>query len=123
MVLLIRQFPPEAWGPMQYAGAVLLGIGSIFWTVARFQLGASFSVSAQARQLVTRGLYSKIRNPIYVFGSCVIAGMILVVGHPIWLLIFLIILPLQIWRAGKESGVLEARFGDDYRRYKAGTWF
>src|SRR5579864_2211970 len=123
MVLLIRRFPPGTWTPMQYAGAVLLGIAFIFWTVARFQLGASFSVTAQARQLVTRGLYSKIRNPIYVFGSCVIAGGILVAGHPIGLLIFLIILPLQIWRAGKESSVLQEKFGDDYRRYKAGTWF
>ena len=123
IVLMMRRYSPDAWGPMQYAGAVLLAVGFIFWTVARFQLGASFTVSAQARQLVTRGLYSKVRNPIYVFGSCVIAGAILVTGHPIGLLIFLIILPLQIWRAGKESGVLEAKFGDDYRRYKAGTWF
>src|SRR5579864_3786981 len=118
VVLMIRQYPPQAWGPMQYAGAALLGFGFIFWTIARFQLGASFTVSAQARQLVTRGLYSKIRNPIYVFGSCVIAGGILVAGHPIGLLIFLIILPLQIWRAGKESSVLQEKFGDDYRRYK-----
>ena len=122
-VLLIRRYLPQAWGPMQYAGAVLLGIGFIFWTTARFQLGASFTASAQARQLVTHGLYSRIRNPIYIFGSCVIAGMILVVGHPSWLLIFMIIVPLQIRRARKESGVLEAKFGDDYRQYKAGTWF
>jgi protein-S-isoprenylcysteine O-methyltransferase Ste14 len=123
MVLMIRQYSPYAWGMMQYAGVALLGLGFILWTIARFQLGASFTVSAQARQLVTRGLYSKIRNPIYVFGSCVIAGMILVVGHPVWLLIFLIIIPLQIWRAAKESSVLEEKFGEEYRQYKASTWF
>jgi protein-S-isoprenylcysteine O-methyltransferase Ste14 len=123
MVLVIRQLSPMAWRTMQYAGVALLGVGFIFWTIARFQLGASFTVSAQARNLVTHGLYSKIRNPIYVFGSCVIAGMILVLGHPIWLLIFLVVIPLQIWRAGKESSVLETKFGEDYRRYKAGTWF
>ena len=123
MVLVIRQRSPAMWGTMQYVGVALLGLGFILWTIARFQLGASFTVSAQARQLVTHGLYSKIRNPIYVFGSCVIAGMILVLGHPIWLLIFLIIIPLQISRAGKESSVLEAKFGEDYRRYKADTWF
>jgi len=123
MVLMIRKYSPEAWGVMQYAGVLLLGCGFILWTIARFQLGSSFTVSAQARQLVTRGLYSKIRNPIYVFGSCVIAGMILVVGYPIALLIFLIIIPLQIWRARKESNVLESAFGEEYRRYKASTWF
>jgi len=108
---------------MQLTGICLLSIGFILWTVARFQLGSSFSVSAQARQLVTHGLYSKLRNPIYVFGSCVIIGLILTLGRPIWLLVFLIIIPLQIWRANKESSVLEAAFGDDYRRYRAQTWF
>ena len=77
---LLRQFPPAGWGTMQIVGACLLGLGFILWTVARFQLGSSFAVTAQARHLVTHGLYSKIRNPIYVFGSCVIAGAILVAG-------------------------------------------
>jgi protein-S-isoprenylcysteine O-methyltransferase Ste14 len=108
---------------MQVAGICLLGIGFVLWTTARFQLGRSLTVTAQAKQLVTRGLYSKIRNPIYVFGSCVIAGLILVLGRPVWLLAFLIVIPLQIWRARKESAVLEASFGEEYRRYRAGTWF
>lgn len=114
---------PPSWTAMQTAGLLLLAIGFVFWTIARFQLGASFAVTAQARQLVTRGIYSKIRNPIYVFGSCVVAGLFLLVGHPKYLLIFLIIIPLQIWRARKEAAVLEAKFGDEYRAYRAATWF
>lgn len=121
--LAIWKYPPEAWGAMQIAGMVLAAMGFILWTVARFQLGASFAVSAQARKLVAHGLYSKIRNPIYVFASFVIVGMILVSGKPVWLLIFALIIPLQIWRARKESGVLEAAFGEEYRRYRAKTWF
>ena len=108
---------------MPTTGLLLLIVGFILWTVARFQLGASFTVKAEARQLVTRGLYSKIRNPIYVFGSMVMAGGILVFGKPVWLLIFVLVIPLQIWRAGKESAVLEAAFGEEYRKYRAGTWF
>jgi protein-S-isoprenylcysteine O-methyltransferase Ste14 len=47
----------------------------ILLTISRIQLGDSFSVSPQAKQLVTRGgLYSRIRNPIYVFGTIVFAG-------------------------------------------------
>jgi protein-S-isoprenylcysteine O-methyltransferase Ste14 len=53
----------------------------------------------------------------------VIAGLILVLGRPIWLLLFLIVIPLQIWRARKESDVLEAAFGEEYRKYRASTWF
>jgi protein-S-isoprenylcysteine O-methyltransferase Ste14 len=108
---------------MQIVGACLLSLGFILWTVARFQLGSSFAVTAQARHLVTHGLYSKIRNPIYVFGSCVIAGVILMVGRPIFLLIFALIVPLQIWRGRKEASVLAEKFGEEYRRYRAGTWF
>lgn len=114
---------PAVWGNMQIVGACLLLIGFVLWTVARFQLGASFTATAQARQLVTHGLYSRLRNPVYIFGSCVIAGVILVVGRPVWLLVFLLIIPMQIWRGRKEAQVLEAKFGDEYRRYRAGTWF
>jgi protein-S-isoprenylcysteine O-methyltransferase Ste14 len=120
---LLWQDPPVAWRALPITGLSLLIVGFILWTVARFQLGASFAVKAEARQLVTRGLYSKIRNPIYVFGSMVIAGGILVFGKPVWLLIFLLVIPLQIWRTGKESAVLEAAFGEEYRKYRAGRWF
>jgi protein-S-isoprenylcysteine O-methyltransferase Ste14 len=119
----VRRFPPDAWSRLQIIGACLLLVGFVFWTVARFQLGASLTVSAHAKKLVTRGIYSKIRNPIYVFGSCLIAGMILVMGRPVWLLAFVLIIPLQIWRAGKESSVLQNAFGAEYSRYRAGTWF
>jgi len=40
----------------------------------------------------------------------VLAGAILVFGRPVWLLIFVVIIPFEIRRAGKESVVLEAAF-------------
>ena len=113
---------PAAWTPLRLVGLCLASIGFALWTVARFQLGKSFAVTAQARQLVMRGLYSKLRNPIYIFGSLFIAGYILVLDRPRWLLIFVVIVPLQIWRARKESRVLEAKFGEEYRAYRARTW-
>jgi len=114
---------PVKWTPLQTIGLLLVAVGFILWTVARFQLGNSLTVSAQAKQLVTHGLYSTIRNPIYVFGSTMIAGLILLMGRPVWLLVFVVIIPLQLWRAGKESQVLETEFGEAYRRYRASTWF
>lgn len=108
---------------MAIVGLCLGAAGFVLWTIARFQLGSSFAVTAQARHLVTHGLYSKFRNPIYLFGSFVIAGGILSVQRPLLLLIFLVLIPIQIWRAGKESRVLEDKFGDDYRKYRAQTWF
>jgi protein-S-isoprenylcysteine O-methyltransferase Ste14 len=120
---IIRQYGPSSWMAEQFVGVSLLAIGFTLWTLARFQLGKSLAVTAQAKKLVTSGLYSKIRNPIYVFGSCVIAGLILTLGRPIWLLAFVAIIPLQIWRVRKESSVLESAFGDEYRTYRASTWF
>ena len=117
------QLAPGAWTPLRAVGLCLAICGFVLWTVARFQLGSSFAVSAQAKHLVTRGLYSKIRNPIYVFGSLFIVGFLLLLARPLWLLIFVLVVPLQIWRAGKEAKVLEAAFGEEYRRYRAGTWF
>ncbi|HKU22209.1 MAG TPA: isoprenylcysteine carboxylmethyltransferase family protein [Terriglobales bacterium] len=113
---------PVAWSPLRILGLCLATVAFVLWSVARFQLGNSLTVSAQARRLVTRGLYAKIRNPIYAFGSLFIAGFILLLGRPQWLLIFLLIIPLQLWRAGKEARVLEAKFGEEYRAYKARTW-
>lgn len=119
----VRRYAPAAWGTNQHVGLVIFAIGFVFWTIARFQLGASLTVTAQARKLITTGLYSRIRNPIYVFGSCCIAGLILMIARPIWLLVFAVVVPLQIWRGRKEAQVLEASFGDEYRRYRASVWF
>jgi protein-S-isoprenylcysteine O-methyltransferase Ste14 len=80
-------------------------------------------VAAKAKSLVTTGLYSRIRNPIYVFGGLVIAAFLVYIGRPLLLLVFLILIPVQIVRARKESQVLEETFGDEYRAYKARTWF
>lgn len=121
--LMFRTSAPASWGTTQIIGASLVAVGFLLWTVARFQLGSSIAVSAQANKLVTRGLYSKIRNPIYVFSSCLIAGAILTFGRPVWLLVFLGIISLQVWRAGKESSVLEDAFGEEYRMYRTATWF
>jgi protein-S-isoprenylcysteine O-methyltransferase Ste14 len=113
----------EPWPPMRIAGACLMIAGFTLWAIARIQLGSSFSMKAKATALVTHGLYSRIRNPIYVFGSCVITGVILFYEKLIYLIVFVVIIPLQIVRARTESRVLEDKFGIDYRNYKARTWF
>ena len=120
---LLWRRPPEDWTALRIVGLVLIVAGFVLWTIARFQLGASFAVRAKARKLVTHGLYARIRNPVCLFGSWVLAGAMLVFGQPVWLLGFAVLIPLQIWRARKESEVLEAAFGDQYRKYRAGTWF
>ena len=112
-----------AWSAHQIAG-LAIGIPALcLWALARLELGKSFSISAQAKELVTHGLYSKIQNPVYVFGSILIAGAIVYFGQPKYFLVFLIILPMQLVRVREERRVLEAKFGDAYREYRKRTWF
>jgi protein-S-isoprenylcysteine O-methyltransferase Ste14 len=91
--------------------------------LARVQLGKAFSVQAKASTLVTTGLYSRIRNPIYLFGAFTVAGIIIWTGRPWLFLVFAVLIPLQVYRARKEAQVMEAAFPDAYREYKKKTWF
>lgn len=112
-----------AWTPMRVAGVAIALPAFIMFCIARVQLGRSFSVEAKATELVTTGVYSKIRNPIYVFGAIMALGVIIWSGQPILLLFFVVLIPMQIVRARKESRILEAKFGDAYREYRKKTWF
>jgi len=85
--------------------------------LSRYTLGRSFSVTAKATALVTWGIYSRVRNPIYVSGFIFIAGAILMIGRPEGLVLLLALIPMQIVRARREATVLEAKFGDAYREY------
>ncbi|MGB8522385.1 MAG: isoprenylcysteine carboxylmethyltransferase family protein [Candidatus Acidiferrales bacterium] len=112
------------WTPAHIAGAILLVAGFIGWLTARLQIREFFTPRAEARGLVTTGLYSKIRNPIYFFGLVFFAGLVLYLSIPRWgLLLMLLIIVMQVWRARNEARVLEAKFGDAYRQYRAKTWF
>jgi protein-S-isoprenylcysteine O-methyltransferase Ste14 len=114
---------PGPWDFQRCIGAawMILGIAGI--VTARFQLGKSFAIRAKAHQLVTHGIYSKIRNPIYVSGAVLLAGFVLVLHRPILWLVFLALIIMQTFRARREAKVLEAAFGDAYRDYRRKTWF
>lgn len=111
------------WNVQRYIGTALVIVGITCIVIARFQLGRSFSITAQARQLVTTGLYSRIRNPIYVFGTVAIIGLTLVFQKPaLWIIVAVLVVGQTI-RARREAQVLEAAFGDAYREYRRKTWF
>jgi protein-S-isoprenylcysteine O-methyltransferase Ste14 len=123
VVWLVLHADLVEWTPVKVAGAVVAGVSLALLVTARLQLGAAFSVKAKASKLVTTGLYAKIRNPIYVFGALALLGMALVLGNWVLLALVLLLSPIQVGRARKEEAVLAAAFGEEYARYKAGTWF
>lgn len=118
-LLLFTRLP---WNTQTAAGLALALCGFVLWMVARFQLGRSFTVRAQARRLVTCGLYSRFRNPIYLFGEVAYLGLAVAWGRWIGYLCIVLTCACQLLRAKKEQAVLEQALGEEYRRYKAGTW-
>jgi protein-S-isoprenylcysteine O-methyltransferase Ste14 len=122
VIVLVLQWT-GSWTGLRVLGFLLLLGGMALVFTARMQLGRSFSVTPQARRLVTHGLYARIRNPIYIFGTVAIAGMLLIWQKP-WTWILLPVLALaQVLRARREAAVLEAKFGEEYRAYRRRTWF
>jgi protein-S-isoprenylcysteine O-methyltransferase Ste14 len=111
------------WTISRIAGLAIAGPSFILFVLARMQLGEAFSVQAKATKLVTTGLYSRIRNPIYVFGALMVAGVIIWLEKPWLLLCLAALVPLQVVRSRKEEQVLAEKFGDAYQEYKRHTWF
>jgi protein-S-isoprenylcysteine O-methyltransferase Ste14 len=118
--LLFTHLP---WTTQTVAGLALALCGFSLWMIARFQLGRSFAVRAQASSLVTRGLYSRFRNPVYLFGEVAYLGLAVAWGRSVGYLWIVLSSAGQLLRARKEAAVLEQSFGEEYRRYKTGTWF
>jgi protein-S-isoprenylcysteine O-methyltransferase Ste14 len=111
------------WTAWRIVGMAIALPAFLLFAAARIELGRAFSVRAKATKLVTTGIYSRIRNPIYFFGAVMILGIIIWTARP-WLLIFLaVLIPLQIVRSRKEERVLTEKFGAEYLEYKRKTWF
>jgi protein-S-isoprenylcysteine O-methyltransferase Ste14 len=72
------------WTPNHIAGTVLIAAGYVGWLIARLQIREFFTARAEARGLVTTGIYSKIRNPIYFFGMVILVGIVLYGSMPWW---------------------------------------
>jgi protein-S-isoprenylcysteine O-methyltransferase Ste14 len=115
--------PHLPWTAWRVVGIAIAAPAFLLFVMARVQLGRSFSLRAKATTLVTTGVYSRIRNPIYIFGAIFILGIILWMGRPWLLLIFAVIIPLQVVRSRKEEQVLTEKFGSAYLDYKQKTWF
>lgn len=121
--LAVLLFADRSWPVHQILGLAIAIPALCLWTLARVQLRKSFAVTAQAKELVTHGLYSRLQNPVYVFGALLIVGLIVLSGQPRFLLVFVILVPVQWVRIRNERRALEERFGEVYRDYRRRTWF
>ena len=99
-----------------------LGITIIGWCLA---LGALVQLRGveDIDHLVTRGLFTRLRHPMYTGFMFWILGWSLFHGAGISLIAGVFgIGNVVYWRRVEETA-LETRFGDPYRVYRAQTWF
>jgi protein-S-isoprenylcysteine O-methyltransferase Ste14 len=108
---------------LMVAGIGLALVAATLWVVARLQLGASFSRRVEVRGLVTTGLYSKLRHPIYVFVCLGILGLIVAHQDPALLTVWVLVVAGLIVKSRREEQTLLAAYGSEYEAYRRKTWF
>lgn len=101
---------------------LLVLFGATVWLVGKKTLGNFFTVSRHPRGLMTKGIYSKIRHPMYYGGILVYVGAALFFKS--WLglgLTLFLVIPILFWFIKKEEGLLYEKFGKEYPLYKKKT--
>ncbi|HUJ75480.1 MAG TPA: isoprenylcysteine carboxylmethyltransferase family protein [bacterium] len=107
--------PAAAW-----VGVALCLAGVCLMAYALVSFGRSFRVgidTEHADRLVTTGVFSFSRNPIYVAFALVLAGQFLVL--PNWILLVYLAGGVALFHRQvlREEAFLVQHYGDDYREY------
>jgi protein-S-isoprenylcysteine O-methyltransferase Ste14 len=104
-------------------GAVSTGLilcGNAFAIAVLLRLGRSFSVMAEARQLVTAGVYRHVRHPLYLAEEIAAVGCAMQF-FSLWAVLLLAAqIAFQLRRMANEERVLAENF-PEYARYRQNT--
>ena len=114
-------FPRREVSLLAEIGAMLLTlIGSATSVFVLNQLGRSFSVMAEARQLVTSGVYRFVRHPLYLAEELAVIGIFMQFFSPWTVLLLAAQIGFQLRRMHNEEAVLAGTFSE-YPAYRAKT--
>jgi protein-S-isoprenylcysteine O-methyltransferase Ste14 len=122
----VRAILPPA-GPLALLEAILVAalmLASVLLFVAAAKaMGANWSVVARMREgheLVTGGVFARLRHPIYVAMSAFLVALAIAFGHEAQLLVAAPLFALGTWiRVREEERLLKAEFGSAYDDYAA----
>jgi protein-S-isoprenylcysteine O-methyltransferase Ste14 len=109
------------WTRLVLGGVLVVGGFALMQTAKRAfqQLGTEVKPWLPSTQIVASGPYRYMRNPMYVAGVLVIAGLALALGSD-WILVMLVptAVVLHYGVVLREERYLERKFGDAYRQYR-----
>jgi protein-S-isoprenylcysteine O-methyltransferase Ste14 len=117
-------FAPGEMSPRSWVvGLALVAIGEAFRLAGVAAAGTSTRRrSREVQRLVTYGIFSWMRNPLYVGNLFAWLGFTVVAGVYWFLPVAALIFALEYgYIVRYEEGVLESIFGDEYLAYKART--
>lgn len=103
--------------PFFIIGAVLIIFGVYLWVSANFRSGLGKNIKENV--LITTGVYSLVRNPVYSAFMFMCTGALFIAGN-----CYFCFLPFVYWiymtllMKNTEEKWLEALYGDEYRNYK-----
>ncbi|MBU0492824.1 MAG: isoprenylcysteine carboxylmethyltransferase family protein [Chloroflexi bacterium] len=119
------RLPVEVQALMGVAGALAFAAGLWLLWRSHADLGRNWSPTLQIMEqhaLVTRGVYGRIRHPIYAAVWLVCLGQALLLQNWIAGLAGLVLfLPVYVLRVPKEERMMLDHFGDEYREYMGRT--
>jgi len=107
---------------LDVAGLSIGLLGVILSFIALWSLRRSFSLMSEVRELVSNGLYQRIRHPLYMAEIIHILGVALLSGTPVGLYLFAVALAMQIVRAKVEEHKFLAAV-PEYAEFQARTGF
>jgi protein-S-isoprenylcysteine O-methyltransferase Ste14 len=105
-------------------GLTLFVIGLTLMIVGQITLWRNYSgfvVIKKGHQLITHGIYRFTRNPIYLGGIMVFAGLPVYAASVYGFLVMLTMIPIILFRIKMEEKMLAEHFGDDYEAYRNKT--
>ena len=119
----LRQVQPDWSNPLHYGGLLCFGVGAALlacciWEFAQRGRG-TLSPLDPPRELVVRGLYRYVRNPMYLSVALVLAGELLLAPSRGFLLYALVwFAGVNLFVIGYEEPALRTRFGAAYEQYR-----
>ena len=105
-------------------GVILISIGCVLFVMAYVSFGDSWRVGFDVQSpgaLVTTGVFSFSRNPIYLFLNLWFIGTFLINGRLFFLILAILAVVVQHWQILQEETFLTDLYGQPYRNYLSRT--